>query len=160
MPAQLITALADATASHLARRSKVDVELRNALGTMKLDANSVRIGKYDILAKDGPDGRVYDIRPSCSQEVLIPGLMFYETAKLIVAKLNDGVARKATPINRFVRINEEYSRVLSDVRFYRQRRAMYQASKNETKATVVEDRLSHALSRIELLRHQLLQPSI
>lgn len=153
--AQHMAALAARTAASLVQEAKTNRELRNALELMKLDPNTVRIGKHDIQRHDTDDGPVFSIRKAVGGEVLFRDMVFYETCRDIVGMLNEGVVQTAIPITTQVRRNEQYRRLQFDIALYRDQITIYEERGQEDRLLLIENRLSDALARADLLRRQL-----
>lgn len=160
MPAQLVAesvaALAANTALHLAKRSKTDLELRAALQTSKLDSNSVRIGQYDIRRHDETGVSLFSIHKALGGDLILAGFAFYETARAIVALLNDDISPATFNVQRFVRANEQYIRLRSDVLTYMDQIDYYEGKGDFSRANSINHRLGDAQARAELIRLQLL----
>lgn len=152
-------ALADSAAFKLARDSMIDAELREALRTVKLGEGAVRIGDWDILARDENGQRVYNIRSKTTGDIVICDLVYYETARDIVAKLNAGVCHRSTAVQRLVQYNDEYARVRADVFHYEIRVDDYY-DRGDARAHLIENRLSAAQRRAEILRQRLLERAV
>lgn len=152
-------ALANSTAFHLARESLVNVELREALQTVRLGKNAVRVGNWDIIAHDHNSVRSFSIRSKTTGRVAASNLAYYETARAIVSKLNAGISDSAGVIRRLLNCNEEFIRVRSDVLEYEARADSYYEQGEGDRAALIENRLSDAQRRLEILREHLLSHS-
>lgn len=157
--AQHLAALASQTAIKLGKESKVNRELREAIQLEKLDANSVRIGKYDIRRKETSEGPLFSIHKSAGGNKMVSDMVFYETCRFIVGLLNQGSSSSSFPIIKKVDQNKQYRRLLSDIYVYREQIAFLTQKGSEDKIAIIEDRLGDALSKADLLRRQLLSQS-
>lgn len=159
--AQHIAILANKTAESLAERARVDRELRNAMQLMKLDTNTVRVGGYDIRRQDADFGPIFSIRNARDGQIVVQDMVFYETCQAIVDLLNEGYSRLSIPVVSYVRKNDQYRRLETDIEIYRAQISHYESTNQcstemENRLFVIEDRLLDAMSKAELLRHQLL----
>lgn len=153
-----IRALAETTARQMARGMS-DVELKDAIQTVRLGEGAVRIGDWDILAKDSEDGRHYDIRSKRTGEIVATGIPYYETARVIVSSMNRGDDIHSAMNRRILRNSAEFNRVRNDVALFRNRMETYLENGDEMKACLFEDRLGAALARHDALSHKLMKPS-
>lgn len=166
MPASFTTitesfhALANATAAKLVRDSGSDVELRRALETVRLGDNAVRIGDWDIVTNQDDDHRVYDIRSKVTGEVVARQVPFYETARYIVNKLNDGMVARSVAIRRLVDSGEEFIRARADVEWHAERSDHYLDQGNEAKMVLHDNRRGAAERRARALQDRLLSPTV
>jgi hypothetical protein len=152
---QSFRALAASTAFRLAKDSLIDVELRDALQLIPLGDGAVRIGDWDILSRQDGEDRHYDIRSKKTGEIVMIGIVYYETARTIVQHLNNGMGIKGMAISRFVACNEEYVRVLSDMSDYESRLEVHYDRGDYNRAIITENRLSAAERRADILREKL-----
>lgn len=153
-----IRALAESTARQMAYGMS-NVELKEAIHTVRLGAGAVRIGDWDILAKDTEDGRHYDIRSKRTGDIVATNIPYYETARVIVSSMNRGDDINSTMIRQIMRHSDEFNRVRNDVTLFRTRMETYLGTGDEMKACVFEDRLGAALARHDILAHKLMKPS-
>lgn len=153
-----IRALAESTARQMAHGMS-NIELKEAIHTVRLGEGAVRIGDWDILAKDTEDGRHYDIRSKRTGDIVAADIPYYETARVIVSSMNRGENINSTLNRRILRYSEEFNRVRNDVALFRTRMETYLEAGDEMKACVSEDRLGAALARHDILAHKLMKPS-
>ena len=151
--------LAASTAFRLGREAIVSVELREALNTVQLDEGAVRIGDWDILARETEEGRVYDVRSKHSGQVMLHQIVYYDTARHFVHRLNNGESINAADIKRTMRYNDEYRRVRVDIQEFSDRADEYTERGNHGRAILMENRLSAARGRADVLRGRLLDKS-
>ena len=147
--------IAEVAALSMVRESATNVELRNAITTVRLGDKAVRIGDWDILAVETDLGRSYDIRSKHTGEIKIADLPFYDTATMVVGRLNDGSSPQCHDIKRFVRHSGEFNRLMSDVAFYTARVNGYRNCGDENKAELIGHRLGAATARLDFLRFEL-----
>lgn len=152
-----VAALANATARNLAKASITDVELREALHTTKLH-NGVRIGSYDILQTTEDDETVFSIS-TVKNGVLVGGLVFYDTARMIVSMLNNGMSSSSVQINRIVRHNDEFRRARYEIANLEARIEYYEGKGDEFRASLQEDRLGVLRGRNRFLAQELVRRS-
>jgi hypothetical protein len=158
--AESFRSLADSIALKLAQDSIINVELREALHTVRLGEGAVRIGDWDILSVEKNDGRYFDIRSKKNGEIVVDGLVFYETARMIVTKLNEGVLASCYPISRLRTYNEDYVRLRADLYHYESRLEHYLATNDQNRAMLMDNRLSAAQGRIGVLQDRLLKRAV
>lgn len=153
-------ALADEMAMRLVHGSRNNSELRAALETVRLGDNAVRIGNWDILARDNEGSyRTYDIRSKNTGEIVVTNLPFYETARAVVCCLNAGATIQGGNIARVVEESERYHRMRADVEIHEARIEHYYARGDELRAAIHEDRLGVVRTRVKLIQDRLLAPS-
>lgn len=155
-----VRALAETTAFRFAEDKLGNTELREAIQTVRLGANAVRIGDWDILAKSEGDDRTFDVRCKKTGDIVFTGLPFYDTARILVGELNRGSTRNGWGFRNTVRESEEYNRLRNDIDFYNERIDQYYGMGDENRAYLMEDRLSAATARISVLRSRLKCPQI
>ncbi len=146
-----VAALANASAHNLAKDSLSNTELREALYTTKL-ANGVRIGIYDIIQYSENDNSFFSVRNN-QGKTLFSGLLYYDTARIIVTYLNRGKSNQE--ITRLVRYNAEMHRAVSDIYYLEARLEQYEARGETFRAYVQEDRLGVLRARCRYLRQEL-----
>lgn len=154
-----IRALAESTAFRMSQGMS-DIELRDAIHTVRLGVGAVRIGDWDILAKENEDGRYFDVRCKKSGDIVATGLLYYETARIIVSSLNRGMTIHSRNIRRLLDNSEELSRVRNDVALFTARIETYFENGNIEKTNLYEDRLGAAIARHDLLVHKVVTASL
>lgn len=142
-------------AATLAKLAKNDAVLREALHTVKLGPNTVRIGGYDIIRRNSDNGPAFDISSAKNGKILVSGMMFYETCHMIIKNLNNNQNISAIENVTLIRNNGRYIRVMADINDYISRMEYYENRGQYDKAFVIEDRLQQAQLHAELLRKSL-----
>jgi hypothetical protein len=150
-----VGALADAAATRLARMSLTDPTLREAIQTVKLGPNSVRVGSWDIIRKDD---KTFTICSAKNGDVAHEGIAFYDTAQSIVRLLNRGLAPRAFQIMSVVMTNGEYTRQRDEAE-YQLARARDLWPTSPEKAERAEDLHSVAYDRAHQLYKRLPVPT-
>lgn len=147
------TELANSAAFSIARTAMVDAELREALSTVRLAKGAVRIGDYDIRVARH---HLYDIHTKDVGKLIVAGLVYYDTARNIVAKLNSGVSPKSMEIIKLVIYNEEFARLQADIDMYNTQIDDYYERGLRDRALLIENRLSAAEGKADVLRCRLI----
>ncbi len=155
-----VRALAETTAFRFAEDTLENRELRDAIQTVRLGPNAVRIGDWDILANIDTEDRTYDIRSKKTGEIVASEIPFYDTALILVGEFNRGRSQAAAPIRARVSDGHEFMRLKIDIEFYQDRIDHYYDHGDESKAMLIEDRLDAANARYQTLRHRLKCPHI
>lgn len=150
-----VRALAETTAFRFAEDKLGNRELHEAIQTVRLGADAVRIGDWDILAKKDGEERTFDIRCKKTGDIVFSDLPFYDTARILVSELNKGSAPTAWAFRTTAREAEEFNRLRNDISFYKERIDQYYEAGEEQRAFLMEDRLSAAAARISVLSHRL-----
>jgi hypothetical protein len=155
-----VRAIAETTALHFVEGRLGNRELRDAIQTVRLGPNAVRIGDWDILAKIDGDHRTYDIRCKKTGNIVCDEVPYYDTALILVGELNRGISHRSWTFQNRVRDGHEFNRLKSDIEFYRDRIDHYYETGDDTKCILLENRLGAAMGRYEVLRHKLKCPQI
>lgn len=152
--------LAETTAYRFAENKLADRELREAIQTVRLGTDAVRIGDWDILAKIDGEERTYDIRCKKTGAIVVTEMPFYDTARILVAELNAGQSVKSWMFMNRVRDGHTYNRLKSDIELYRERINHYCQRGDDLKAVLLENRLSAALGLFGVITHRVKCPQI
>ena len=152
--------LAETTAYRFAEDKLGNRELREAIQTVRLGTDAVRIGNWDILAKIDGEERTYDIRCKKTGAIVVTEMPFYDTARLLVGELNNGHSVKSWMFQNRVKDGHTYNRLKSDIEFYRDRIDHYYEQGDDLKSILFENRLSAALGRFGVITHRVKCPQI
>lgn len=148
-----MAALADMAARRLATTAITNLELREALHTSKV-ANGVRIGDCEITYREELGERIYDIE--FNGELVFTNVVFYETARYLVSRLNEGTSARSCCMKQVVSLNDSYRRARETARFHADRMQHYADQGNDFKADLNEDRFSRAIARVRIMRDRLM----
>ena len=147
-----LSALADIHARRLALRAESDNELRDALQTTA-SANGVRIGRCEITYRVVHGERVFDIR---HEDDVINGIVFYETARKLVARLNNGMSVQHPEFKQLVQTNAEYARARDGAYQHAEQARRFNEIGDEFRADLAEHKYSRYSARARFLRDRLL----
>lgn len=114
--------------------SRQDQVFKDAIATVKLGENAVRIGSWDILYEVVSGRRVYSIRSAMSGEISLRGICFYDTAVRIVGLLNRGMAPQSVDVKRIVHSNDAFARARDEAEFQLSRARYYEENSIYDKA--------------------------
>lgn len=151
-----IAILAKKTADLLATEAKTNIELRDALRTVKLNPNAVRIGKYDITRVSIGDNHTYAISSSTTGKVIAENIVYYDTCQILVSYLNKNVSPKSITFNTYIRNNERLLRLMADIANYSDMIDTYGFEEQPEKNDIIENRLEMAMAKADILRKRLL----
>lgn len=149
-----VAALAELTSRGLAQAATTNRELREALDMSRL-ANGVRIGACEISYREEHGERIFDIQTDDGW--LITSVVFYETARYLVYRINSGVHPGSPEITEMLRVNMDYRKARDDVQQHAERVVHYAGVGNTFKTDLHEGRYSRATARCRVLRTRLLE---
>lgn len=129
----------DAT-SAVRERAETNPVLMEALQTEKTESG-VRISEWEIVLKESGEGKFYDVVHG--EIVIASDLRLYEAALLLTQELNKGKSITSSKVKQILRLEEDFSKNLSDAVHY----ARMAKKTSGDKAIIAEARYSDARAK-------------
>ena len=141
---------------HMAERSEMDRELREALVTVQTDRGT-RIGSWEIIINENERGlKSFDVTNTQTGEPIATDLSLYDAAHGICRALNEGHVINSTRIREILSAEFEYMRARQNAAEFREKASIYERRGDE-RQPLMEDRFDDALARAKAARSRIMK---